>query len=106
MPPQQATGISPNGNGFRPAPGLGYNPGVGYGFDQGAMGLPRPPHLMPGMMPGMMGGMDNNPNFVKPAVKTTAVYIGGIPEGINDSILTGLIQVILHIPLLRTSADP
>ncbi|GHJ85627.1 hypothetical protein NliqN6_2029 [Naganishia liquefaciens] len=105
-PPQPGTGVSPNANGFRPAPGLGYNggagvghpPGGGYGFDQGAMGLPRPPHMMPGMMPGMpggpgmMGGMDGNPNFVKPAVKTTAVYIGGIPDGINDSILTGIIQ--------------
>lgn len=112
VPPPQPTGMSPNANGFRPAPGLGFNggagggagypPGGGYGFDQGAMGLPRPPHLMPGMVPGgpgMMGGMEGNPNFVKPAVKTTAVYIGGIPDGINDSILTGIIQVSSDNPV-------
>ncbi|KAJ9125126.1 hypothetical protein QFC22_000080 [Naganishia vaughanmartiniae] len=97
----------PQGFGMRPAPGLGFNnsqgqgqPG-GHGFmiDHNAAGLPRPPHMMfPG--PGGpqqqqqqhgMGGSDN-PNFVRPAVKTTAVFIGSIPDGITDAILTGLIQ--------------
>lgn len=47
---------------------------------------------MMGMPGGGMPAMENS-NFVKPAVKTTTVYVGGIPDGITDSILTGLIQV-------------
>ncbi|KAJ9102960.1 hypothetical protein QFC19_004517 [Naganishia cerealis] len=87
----------PQGFGIRPAPGLGFNGqggpgGHGFGIDHNAAGLPRPPHMMPGAGPLGMGGSDN-PNFVKPAVKTTAVFIGGIPDGITDAILTGLIQV-------------
>lgn len=66
------------------------------------------PGMLPGIPggPGMMGGMEGNPNFVKPAVKTTAVYIGGIPDGINDSILTGIIQVSPDDPVFDLFADP
>jgi hypothetical protein len=49
------------------------------------------------MMMGMPG-MENS-NFVKPAVKTTKVYVGGIPDGITDSILIGLIQVRPSVPI-------
>lgn len=79
----------PQGYHVRPAPGLGFPPP--YGFDPHGAGLPRPPHMM-GMPGGGMPAMENS-NFVKPAVKTTTVYVGGIPDGITDSILTGLIQV-------------
>lgn len=105
-------------SGMRPAPGLGFNGqgqgppgGPGFMIDHNAAGLPRPPHMMfPGGPGGQqqqqlqhqpgMGGSDN-PNFVKPAVKTTAVFIGGIPDGITDAILTGLIQVRIHFPSAR-----
>lgn len=70
-------GFSPHGG-----PGMG-TPG---GFDPNNAGLPRPPH-----MAGIPGG-SQNPNFVR-AVKTTKVFIGGIPNGVTDAILTGLIHV-------------
>ncbi|KAJ9108756.1 hypothetical protein QFC21_000076 [Naganishia friedmannii] len=114
----------PQGFGMRPAPGLGFNGqgqgqgqgppgGPGFMIDHNAAGLPRPPHMM---FPGAggqqqhqhpqygMGGSDN-PNFVKPAVKTTAVFIGGIPDGITDAILTGLIQVRANNPACSNSRE-
>lgn len=101
----------PQGFGMRPAPGLGFNGqgqgqgppgGPGFMIDHNAAGLPRPPHMMfpggPGGPPQHGMGSSDNPNFVKPAVKTTAVFIGGIPDGITDAILTGLIQVRCSLP--------
>ncbi len=69
------------------APGAAGSPGAMPPFNP-MMG--PPPGFMPG--PGMPpGGMA--PNFVRPAVKTTAVFVGGIPAGVSDQVLTGLIQV-------------
>ena len=101
-PGSQGMGVPSPGNmppfspGQMPTPGIGLpgrpgfspgGPGMGSpGFDPNNAGLPRPPH-----MPGMPGA-SQNPNFVR-AVKTTKVFIGGIPLGVTDAILTGLIHV-------------
>lgn len=81
----------------RGAPGLGYGGGAGGplpiggglpgGSPASAPGLPTRPS---GHGPGP-GGMQRDNGFVK-QVKTTAVFVGGIPNGITDPILQGLLQ--------------
>lgn len=84
-PPTLQAGSPPGPPGMYPPPPQRGAPGLGYSGSPG-QGMPSLPTRPTGP-----GGMQQDNGFVRP-VQTTAVFVGGIPNGITDPILQGLLQ--------------